>query len=87
MALLLETYQLFKRYESELLPLLADREEYVKNHVTHKAERDISIEAMFDANRQIHLKLIYERINGVDTKCDYCEYLGCCVCKCEQVHF
>ena len=31
-----ETHQLFMRYESELLPMLADREEYLQNHVTHQ---------------------------------------------------
>ena len=34
------TIKLFRRYENELLPQLADKDDYLQNNSTHQAEHD-----------------------------------------------
>ena len=57
------TIKLFKRYENELLPQLADKDEYLKNNSTHQAVHEVGWQQKFDANRRIHLDFIKMKCN------------------------
>jgi hypothetical protein len=54
--------RLFSRYESELLPLLMDKDEYLKNHCTHQAVHEVGWFEKFEANRHIHLVFLNQKL-------------------------
>ena len=76
-----ETRRLFQCYENELLPLLPDKDEYLKNNSTNQSEHEEGWLAKFDANRQAHLKLLNAKL--ADDTCYDCWYLGF-VCSCAK---
>ena len=69
-----ETRRLFQCYENELLPLLPEKDEYLKNNSTNQAIHEEGWLEKFDANRQTHLKLLNAKLAG--DACYDCWYLG-----------
>ena len=77
---MISTRDLLKNYEKELLPLLYDKEEYLKNHVTHKAVHEEGWREKFDKNREAHIKLLNSKL--AVGPCKTCLYLGFeCSCR------